>query len=250
MRTSFARSFLPRDLIVAAVLLAAIGACERETPTELQLEAPTAATTGLFIASAVAPSASRQLALGGVVGQPTTVTLEVVDQNGRTVSGIPISWAVMHNGGSTDVATRTTDSSGTASVAWTLDTIAKPDTLRASIPSGDAMLVIATAAHGRAFIATKISGDSQTVALGETSEPFIVRLTDRYGNPVGGVAVGWIVNGGGTLSALTTATDTTGTSQVTLTTDANTPGTHQIVATFGVARASTFTLTASGATVH
>ena len=182
------------------------------------------------------------------MGQPATVTLEVVDQNGRTVSGVPISWAVIHDGGAINVASSTTDTSGTASVVWTLDTIAKPDSLRASIPSGDAMLVIAMARHGTASAATKISGDSQTVSLGEASEPFIVKLTDRYGNPISGVGAGWIVNGGGTLSALTTVTDSSGMTQVTLSTDTSAPGTRQIVATYGTLPASTFTLTATAAT--
>jgi adhesin/invasin len=161
------------------------------------------------------------------------------------VSGIPISWAVMHGGGSTNVASSTTDSSGTASVSWTLDTIAKPDSLRASIPSGDAMLVIAKAQHGKAVLAVKISGDSQTVALGGMSQPLIVRVADRYGNPVAGVAVAWFVTGGGTLSAITTVTDTSGTTQVTLSADPNASGAHQIIATYGFVRASTFTLNAA-----
>jgi adhesin/invasin len=164
------------------------------------------------------------------------------------VSGIPISWAVMHNGGSTSFASSTTDSSGMASVWWTLDTIAKPDSLRASIPSGDAMLVIAMARHGTASAATKISGDSQTVALGDSSEPFIVKLADRYGNPISGAGVGWIVNGGGTLSALTTVTDANGTTRAILSTDTNAPGARQIVATYGILPASTFTLTATATT--
>jgi hypothetical protein len=243
----FARPFLRRHLAVAAVLIATVGACARESPTELTLEtSPYAEFNGIFCGCPLNPGGpTGQLVAAGVVGQPITISLAVVDRNGHSVSGVPISWSVVHNGGSTDLASSTTGSTGLASVAWTLDTIAKTDSLAASIASGATMIVTATALHGSAFAATKISGDSQTVALGEASEPFIVKLTDRYGNPVNGVAVGWVVNGGGTLSALTTATDANGTTQVTLSTDASTPGVHQIVATFGVVRASTFTLTAT-----
>ncbi len=97
------------------------------------------------------------------------------------------------------------------------------------------------------MVKVRRSGTRQTVALARMSQPFVVRLTDRFGNPVSNVAVGWIVTGGGTLSALTTATDSSGTSQVTLSTDPNAPGVHQIIATYGLARASTFTLTATTA---
>ena len=80
------------------------------------------------------------------------------------------------------------------------------------------------------------------------SQPFVVKIADRYGNPISGVAVAWLVTGGGTLSAITTVTDTGGTSQVTLSADPNAPGAHQVIATYGIVRASTFTLTAASAT--
>ena len=243
MHSRFARLFLRRTPLVPAVLVAALGACASDAPTGLTLQPVLPA--GFFTVGGRA-SASGQVA---VVGQSITITLGVVDHNGRTIPGVPISWAVVHNGGSTDIASSSTDSSGTASVTWTLDTIAKLDSLRASIASGDAMLVTATGRHAAPVPALMVSGDSQTVMAGATSQPFIVRLTDRYGNPVDRSAVAWAVIGGGTLSAITTATDTTGTTQVTLSTDANAPGVHRIIATYGVVPATVFTLTSTDATV-
>ncbi len=249
MRTLFARSFLRHDLIVAVVVLAALGACEREAPTGLQLEAVPFVGLCTCVGPLSPPLPGAPVsASGGVVAQPITISLQAVDQSGRTVAGVSVSWAVVHSGGFTNVASSTTDSGGTASVTWTLDSIVKLDSLRASLASGATLLVTAAAQHGKAVLATKISGDSQTVALGGTSEPFIVSVADRYGNPVGGVGVAWLVTGGGTPSAMTTVTDAKGTSQVTATTDANAPGAHQVIATYGVVRASVFTLTASNAT--
>jgi hypothetical protein len=238
MRTPVARSRRPHPFVVAALLLSALGGCEREAPTGLTLE-PGPVVGTIFIGP---PSASGQVA---VVGQPVTIDLEVVDHIGRAVSGVPISWAVVHDGGSTDVASSTTDTSGTAKVMWTLDTTAKLDSLWASIASGGAMLVTATGRHAAAVPAIIVSGDSQTVTAGTASQPFVVRLTDRYGNPIAHSAVAWAVIGGGTLSAITTTTDTTGTTQVTLSTDPNAPGLHRIIATYGVVPATTFTLTST-----
>jgi hypothetical protein len=252
MRTLFARIFLRHNLVFAAVLVAALAACEREGPTAVKLETPPPGPElcGICTGNLGDPGAlaGKPLAVAGVVGQPTTISLEAVDRNGRAVSGASVSWAVMREGGFTNFASSTTDSSGIASVTWTLDTIAKTDTLRASLASGAAMLVTATGRHGGVALATKISGDSQTVSLGEASQPFIVKLTDRYGNPISGVGAGWIVNGGGMLSALTTVTDASGMTQVTLSTDTNAPGARQIVATYGILPATTFTLTATATT--
>jgi hypothetical protein len=249
MHPLFARSFLRRKYVVAAFLLSALGACEREAPMAVALEVAPAIELNCFCVGGPLP-AGTPLVVGGVVGQPVTISLAAIDRNGHTVPDVPISWSVIHNGGFTDIASSTTDTSGVASLTWTLDTIAMTDSLRASIPSGATMLVTATPQHGAAFAATKISGDSQTVALGEASEPFIVKLTDRYGNPISGLHVAWIVNGGGTLSAITTVTDTSGTTQATLSAASGTPGARQIVATYGVLRASTFTLMATTPTTQ
>ncbi len=251
MHTLFARFFLRRQFAVAAVFLCAVGACEREAPTGLTLE-DAVEFDGGFCGCPLTPSPpatpNGQFAVTGMVGQPVTISLAAIDRKGHTAPGVLVSWAVMRGGGAIDVASSTTDTSGIASVTWTLDTIAKTDSLRASIASGATMLVTATAQHGKAVLGAKVSGDSQTVALGGMSAPLVVAVADRYGNPVSGVAVAWVVTGGGTLSAITTKTDTSGMTQVTLSADPNAPGAHQVIATYGFARASTFTLTAVNAT--
>jgi len=220
---------------IAVVGVTALAGCKGESPTSLTL----GPVMPISCFCDGPPSASGQIA---VVGQPVAITLEVTDQHSNPASGVRISWAVVHDGGFTDVATSVTDSSGNATVNWTLDTIAKLDSLQASLSSGAAMLVTATGRHAAAVPATKISGDAQTVAAGATSQPFVVKVTDRYGNAVS-MPVAWAVTGGGTLSAITTTTDANGATQVTLTTGA-VPGVYRIVATYGAIPASTFTLTA------
>ena len=245
MRRLFVHRALRADLVAAVACLSSLAGCGRETPTGLKLEAP---PTAEFVLIGT-PAANAPISVTGVVGQAVGTALEVVDRNGHPVSRVPVSWAVVHDGGSTDSIRTSTDSSGIARVSWTLDTVAKLDSLRASLASGDTVIVTGTARHAAAAAATKISGDSQIVAVGAPSQPFVVRLTDRYGNPISRAAVAWLVNGGGTLSAVTTTTDTSGTARVTLSTDANTVGAYRIIATYGVVPASTFTLTSTIAPV-
>ena len=62
----------------------------------------------------------------------------------------------------------------------------------------------------------QISGGGQTGAPGETLEPFIVEARDQNGNPVSGVIVGFVHDGGG-LSNITYTTGSDGRAQTTLT---------------------------------
>ena len=101
----------------------------------------------------------------------------------------------------------------------------------------------ATGVHGPATAASKVSGDDQRVVPGAVSQPCVVKITDRYGNPVGGFAVAWESIGGGTVGALTTTTSADGTALMTFTTGAA-PQNYTVVATFGAMPAATFTVIA------
>ena len=67
-------------------------------------------------------------------------------------------------------------------------------------------------------------------------------VVDQFGNPISGTTVTWAVTGGGTLSATTSTTDATGSTQVTLTTTAA-PGSYTVTATAGTLTPVTFTIT-------
>lgn len=183
--------------------------------------------------------------LGGTVGVPITVALEVADGNGNPVAGQLVRWVVVGAGGLTNVATSLSDSLGHASVSWTLDTLVRIDSLRASLASGATVLATANARHAAPALSKKLSGDAQDVARGATSAPFVVGVTDRYGNPVSGLAVAWSFAGGAgnaRLGAQTTLTDSNGIAQTSLATD-STSAAYRVIATFGVAPPMTFTLT-------
>ena len=90
----------------------------------------------------------------------------------------------------------------------------------------------------------QISGSGQTGAPGETLEPLIVEVRDQNGNPVSGVIVGFVHDGGG-LSNITYTTDTDGRAQTTLTLPRR-PGSVTIRAWVGDGTISTtFTATAT-----
>ncbi len=66
---------------------------------------------------------------------------------------------------------------------------------------------------------TRVSGEGQTGATGaELASPFVVRVTDAQGGGVSGIGVAWdVTEGGGSLSAGTTQTNSQGQASVSLT---------------------------------
>lgn len=218
-----------RRLATTLGLTFAIGACHNDS-------ANTAPLVGTGI-SADAASNNQTATAGSALAQP--VAVHVTDQNGNPIANVTVTWTVVNHSGSTSAASSTTDVTGMASTTWTLDTIARTDSLTASIFSGGSATIIATGTAGAAANEAKVSGDSQTDASGSTSAPMVVQITDRYGNAVSGVAVGWVQTGGGTLSAASTTTDANGMTSVTMTLGA-TPGPYTVTASALLLAAVTF----------
>ena len=186
-------------------------------------------------------SSGQTATVGKALTNP--VSVHVTDQNGNPFSGATVTWSVVGAGGSVDAATSTTNSTGDATVHWTLGATAGTDSLTASIANGQSVTITATAtaaSSGNTF--TKVSGDSQSVKVGTVTQPLVVKLMSSGGTAVSGATVTWSVAGGGTLSATSTTTDATGTTSVTLTTAAA-AGTATVTATAGT---STVTFTVTG----
>lgn len=182
----------------------------------------------------------------GTVGQalalPVGVTL--VDQNGKPIAGATVNWTVVGRGGSVASPSSTTDSTGTATVVWTLGDTVGVDSLKAADPFGPSTVITATGDAGQAASLVKVSGDTQSVAAGTAAtQPLVVKVVDQFGNPVAGVTVSFAVaSGGGNLSVASGVTDANGEAQTTLTTGA-TPGANTVTATAGTFAPVTFTLT-------
>jgi hypothetical protein len=229
------------------VLLAGCGS-EMTAPRILSLRlVPPSFVPGIFTAGVAAtpPTAASRLSAGqAVVGKPVVVALQVVDQNSTPVRGIAVSWRALPGAGSLDSATSVSDTGGVVRVNWTLDTIAKLDSLRASLAPDNGVIVTASGVHAAPVAAMKVSGDAQTVLLGSTSSPFVLRVADRFGNPVGHTTIAWnVIAGDGALNQITTSTDANGLSQVIVAVGA-TPGQGRVLATFGTLPAVTFTFKA------
>jgi adhesin/invasin len=218
-----------RGLVLAA--LAAIGGCTDNTNSVAPLTA-TAVTTNA--------ATNGQI---GVVGAALAqaVGVAVIDQNGAPLANATVTWAIESGGGSVASSTSTTDSNGNATVVWTLGSVAGTDSLKASIASGASTFVTATATAGPAAQIQITSGNPQSVTAGTTTAPLVVQVVDQFANPVVNGTVTWAVTGGGTLSATSTTTDATGSTQVTLATGAA-PATYSVTATVGTLAPAVFTI--------
>jgi len=65
--------------------------------------------------------------------------------------------------------------------------------------------------EGQAVKVTAISGDLQTgTILAPAADSLVVRVLDRFNNPVPGVAVSWSAQGGGDVSPASVVTGTDG----------------------------------------
>jgi hypothetical protein len=225
-----------RHAVLTVVIVALATACHSESfAGGLQGPVPAGITTGDGYGQT------------GPVNQllPKPVTVVVSDQYGSPMPHVSVAWLVGTFGGSVDSATTVSNASGVASAQWTLGTVAQVDSLTATIPGGlAAVVIIATAVAGPIAAITKASGDVQRLAPGGfISQPLVVQLNDRYGNPVAGAVVTWGSNGG-TLSAQTTTTGANGQASVTLTSAASAMN-YSVTATAGAALSVTFTLTGS-----
>ncbi len=127
-----------------------------------------------------------------------------------------------------------TDADGRARVRWMLGTVAGPQLLRARVvaPGGELTAEFHAAALTAApdtIVAT--SGDFQVGVVGrDLAQPLVATVTDRFGNPVGGVPTTWNVVGGGSVSPSAAVSDTAGQVKVGRTLG-STPGTLQTTVT-------------------
>lgn len=153
----------------------------------------------------------------GTVGAaaPARPAVRVADANGNPVAGAAVQWTVSAGGGTVSPAEGRTDEAGLASAAWTLGTTPGVNTLQARGADVPASLAVfhATAVPGPPAALARVAGEGQSAPAGSALPAALaVRVTDRYGNPLGGVAVGWsAAAGGGALDPAGAATGPDGT---------------------------------------
>lgn len=174
-----------------------------------------AASGSAAITVTAGPPANLVIAGGngqtGTVGQSLAGRLIVVvtDADGFPVAGATVTWSA--SGGALSPASTPSGGDGSAAATWTLPTRPGTYTAAASVSGVAPAGFIATARVGPPATVSKVSGDAQSATVGEAlPAPLEVRVTDAFGNPVGGVDVTWSTSAGGSFSAVTTRTDSDG----------------------------------------
>ncbi len=166
-----------------------------------------------------------------VVGAALTVdpAVKVTDDFNNPVGGEPVTFAVASGGGSITEATQTTDSTGAATLgSWTLGTTAGAN----SVTATDGTLSKTFTATGTFGAASKliVTAGPDTPAPG-AAVTVSAQIADQYGNAVssGSQTIGWS-RSGGTLSATSSSTDSSGIATTTFTPGTTAGATYTITA--------------------
>ena len=180
------------------------------SPTVVTAEAePVAANTRVVVVSEH---------IAGPTGEPLTepVAVRVTDSSGVALADVPLSWAANDEGSIVPVETRT-DSLGEARARWTLGP--KSGVQRAYVQVGSPRAVprFAVSASALAGGAAKLSILGAPKREGAVAQllrpPLELRVLDKKGNPVPGVAI-TVVPASGTVADSVITTDSTGTAVI------------------------------------
>ncbi len=147
---------------------------------------------------------------------PTAPQVRIVDQFGNPVPGTTVSAVVAAGGGSVVNAAPASDTAGIASVGgWRLGTLVGANALTVSATglAGSPITFTATGLVDVASQLTAFAGDGQSALVGSAvSINPAARVSDQYGNAIGGVPVTFTISlGGGSIGPPSTVTtDTAG----------------------------------------
>ncbi|HXE57610.1 MAG TPA: Ig-like domain-containing protein [Gemmatimonadales bacterium] len=159
----------------------------------------------------------------GTVGEPLadSVVVRVLDLEDRPLAGQPVAFVPLPDDALASPDTVLTDAAGRAAARWVLGTAAGEQRLEARIESpvasgGLVATVTASARAGPPEVFIEAGGQDQSAVPGTAlPQPLVVRVEDRYGNPVEGTQVNWAVTrGGGFVSEPRTVTDAAGLTSV------------------------------------
>ncbi len=143
----------------------------------------------------------------------TPLAVKVTDSDSRAVVGALVHFTIPLGGGSLSAASDTTDAQGVASVIWTLGQSLGATRAEARVAGVLVPAVFnATIKAGAPAQMQRTSNPPGSSAAGfELADSVAIRLTDNFGNPVGGTEVTFAVaSGGGTVNPATATTSTTG----------------------------------------
>lgn len=223
-------------LIPGAALSLALVACTEQAPT----------LPGRPANMQIISGDNQSAAAGSELTNP--LVAKVTDSNGDPVPNFSVSFVVTAGGGHMFAGFATSNSAGEVRDYWTLGTKAS-ETQHVEVRAVDATTgekltfatFTATAVAGAVNKIEKVKGDGQTALLRATlTDSMTARVTDQFGNPIGGVTVNWSVTaGGGSINPTSSVTTASGVAQAEWTL-----GTHvdpnQANAVVGVSPTATF----------
>ena len=153
----------------------------------------------------------------GDAGEPLSEPLVVRarDRLGNPAAAVPVEFEIVEGGGSVTPSQSQTDSEGRASATWTLGTLAgQEESVRSflSFRVGEGVNFEATSVAGVPAGILIVSGEGQAAPrLSTLSDLLVVRVEDRFQNPVEGVPVEFaVIAGQGSVQPSTTTTDVGG----------------------------------------
>ncbi|MDE3127662.1 MAG: Ig-like domain-containing protein, partial [Gemmatimonadota bacterium] len=171
---------------------------------------------------------------GSPLPQPVVVEADAID---GPVAGVVLHFAAAAAGASVIPDSAVTDAAGRATVRAALGSVAGTQSF-AVTAAGVPTASFGATATAVATALSKVSGDVQVDSVGVTLNPFVVAVTDSFGNPAPGATVNWtVVAGTGSLSAGTSTTDASGKASV-LYTLSKTVRTDSVRATLAGSKAS------------
>jgi len=165
-----------RSLPAALLLAVALGACNGDSggpPVPARVD--------------VVSGNDQSVPAGTQPTQPLVV--KVVDERGRPVPGVQVTWTASVAGDGVAPNPSTTDAQGQATAQWTLGNTLGPHTVTASVAGATAAQFTAMRVVGSAAAVQVVSGNNQNLATGAQAQPLVVRVVDAAGNPVAGVQV-------------------------------------------------------------
>lgn len=189
---------------------------------------------------------SGSATVGSAVAAANLPSVAVRDQFGNPVAGVQVTFAVTSGGGTITGGTQTTNAQGVATVGgFTLGQTAGANTITATAQGVGAANFTVTGTSGAAAQAVVVAGNNQAVPAGQALQTGpSVRVVDRFGNPVSGVTVQFVVTGGGaSLLGSAQTTNAAGVATVGGVVLGTTPGTNTIVARVAGVPDVTFTAT-------
>ncbi len=141
------------------------------------------------------------------------LVVRVNDAGGSPIEGAIVRFAVSKKGGSLSEISVFTDAVGYAFTYWTLgQKTGKHEVVASMADISSTVNFSATATAGAASSIRLVSGNKQVGPAESTlTEPAVVRVTDRFGNPVEGHRITWIAtSGGGSMDPAESLTDENG----------------------------------------